>query len=238
MVIELFPLVVKNAQTARRGKVLVGPVDLKLRRGGATLVLGPNGSGKTTLLRLLHGTARLTKGSIDWACTTEESRHHQAFVFQNPVMLRRSVLENIAFPLRMRGVPKAQARARASEWAGRVGLAEMLGRQATVLSGGEQQKLALARAMIIDPKVLFLDEPSAALDGRAMREIEEILQQVKQAGTRLILSTHDFGQARRLADDVIFLLHGRVHEQGPAKEFFEAPRTVQAQAFLKGDIVE
>ncbi|AXI45600.1 sulfate ABC transporter ATP-binding protein [Sulfitobacter sp. SK012] len=234
----LFPLKIRGAQTSRRGKVLVGPIDLDLDGAGVTVVIGPNGSGKTTMLRLLHGTARLTGGTIEWACGTQEARHHQAFVFQRPVMLRRSVIDNIAYPLRMRGTARKAAHKQASDWAERIGLDHMLDRSANVLSGGEQQKLALVRALITKPKVLFLDEPSASLDGRAMREIEEILLSAKQAGTRLILSTHDFGQARRLADEVVFLLHGRVHEQGPAVEFFEAPKTAQARAFLKGDIVE
>lgn len=238
MVSTLFPLRLSNAQTSRRGKVLVGPIDLALERAGASVVIGPNGSGKTTFLRLLHGTARLTQGTIDWACPMADARPHLAFVFQRPVMLRRSVLENIAYPLRIKGVAKAQARQRASIWAQDIGLGKMLERPAPTLSGGEQQKLALARAMITKPEVLFLDEPSAALDGRATREIEEILQTAKQAGTKLILSTHDFGQARRLADEVIFLLHGKVHEQGRAPAFFEHPQTPEAAAFLTGDIVE
>jgi tungstate transport system ATP-binding protein len=217
---------------------LVGPIDLRVEQGGASVVMGPNGSGKTTFLRLLHGTARLTGGTIDWACPVTEARAHLAFVFQRPVMLRRSVVDNIAYPLRIKGVPKAQARAQAAAWAHDIGLGDMQDRPATSLSGGEQQKLALARAMITAPKVLFLDEPTASLDGRATREIEGILHTAKQGGTKLILSTHDFGQARRLADDVVFLMHGKVHEQGKASAFFEAPQTAQAAAFLTGDIVE
>ena len=234
----LFPLTLSAAQTSRRGKVLVGPIDLTLGGTGATVVMGPNGSGKTTFLRLLHGTARLTSGTIDWACPMAQARAHLAFVFQRPVMLRRSVVENIAYPLRIKGVPRAQARDKAASWARDIGLGDMLDRPAPTLSGGEQQKLALARAMITGPKVLFLDEPSAALDGRATREIEDILRRAKEAGTKLILSTHDFGQARRLADDVVFLLHGKVQEQGRADAFFDAPQTAQAGAFLTGDIVE
>ena len=234
----LFPLKVRGASTSRRGKVLVGPVDLDLSGQGACVVIGPNGSGKTTLLRLLHGAARLTAGEISWACSTEDARHHQAFVFQRPVMLRRSVEENIAYPLLTRGVPRSEARTKARDWAERVGLSGMLDRPAPVLSGGEQQKLALARALIVQPKLLFLDEPCAALDGRAMREIEDILVDAKSSGTRLILSTHDMGQARRLADEVVFLLGGKVHENGTAATFFNQPASVQAQAFLNGDIVE
>ncbi|MBU2959232.1 ATP-binding cassette domain-containing protein [Citreicella sp. C3M06] len=222
----------------RGGRVLVGPVDLRLDGPGITVLIGPNGAGKTSLLSLLHGTARLSSGSITWACPLDEARHAQAFVFQRPVMLRRSVIENIAYPLRIRKVPRREALARAETAARRVGLGEMLNRYAPLLSGGEQQKLALARALITEPQVLFLDEPCASLDGRAMREIESILTAARASGTRLVLSTHDMGQARRLADDVLFLLRGRLHDSGPATTFFTRPETPQARAFLQGDIVE
>lgn len=238
MVSTLLPLEVKEAVSRRRGRTLVGPVDLRIEGPGITVVIGPNGAGKTSLLSLLHGTERLAEGRIDWACPLEEARHAQAFVFQRPVMLRRSVAENIAYPLRIRGMGKAEARERAEDWGKRVGLARVMGRYAPVLSGGEQQKLALARALIIEPDVLFLDEPCASLDGRAMREIEEILLAARDRGTRLVMSTHDMGQARRLADEVLFLLHGKIHESGTAASFFQTPGTPQARAFLKGDIVE
>ncbi|MGJ8547150.1 MAG: ATP-binding cassette domain-containing protein [Sulfitobacter sp.] len=235
---ELFPMRAVGVESRWRGQRLCGPIDLELGAEGTTVVIGPNGAGKTTLLRLLHGTARLSGGRIDWACSTEEARHHQGFVFQRPVMLRRSVLENLTYPLQLRGQSKAQARGAAQAWAERVGLAGLLERPALVLSGGEQQKLALARALITNPKLLFLDEPCASLDGRATREIEEILSSAKAAGTRMILSTHDMGQARRLADEVVFLLGGRLHERAPAGEFFNSAKTPQARAFLRGDIVE
>lgn len=238
MVDALFPLTVTGAQTMRRGKVLVGPVDLTLNGAGTTVVMGPNGAGKTTLLRLLHGAARLTSGQIHWACGLDEARRHQAFVFQRPVMLRRSVLDNIAYPLRAHGAARTQARAQASDWATRLELQDHLDRQATSLSGGEQQKLALARALITQPRVVFLDEPCAALDGRATRVIEDVLRQAVGQGTRLILATHDLGQARRFADDVVFLLKGRVHEHGAAATFFDTPQTAQAAAYLRGDILE
>ncbi|SNS26982.1 ATP-binding cassette domain-containing protein [Tropicimonas sediminicola] len=234
----LFPVVLDSAETARRGQVLAGPVNLTLDGQGICVVLGPNGAGKTSLLRLMHGAARLTAGSIRWSCPTPQARRAQAFVFQRPVMLRRTVLENLAYPLRIRGVRRREAMQRAADWAGRVGLGGMLDRQAPVLSGGEQQKLALARALIAEPALLFLDEPCASLDGRAMREIEEILLAARAAGTSLILSTHDMGQARRLADEVVFMLHGKVHEAGPAHDFFNQTATPEARAFLHGDIVE
>ncbi|MBQ4824033.1 MULTISPECIES: ATP-binding cassette domain-containing protein [unclassified Leisingera] len=235
---QMFPLVAKGAMVRRRSKVLVGPVDLTLGGQGTSIVVGPNGAGKTTLLKMLHGIVRMNGGSLDWACPLEEAQKHQAFVFQTPVMMRRSVIENIAYPLRLTGLARKEARARAADWAGRVGLGAILERQATMLSGGERQKLALARALVREPQVLFLDEPCAALDGRATREIEDILAHASESGTRLVMSTHNMGQARRLADEVIFVLQGRIHEFSPAKDFFAGPGTPQGRAFLNGDIVE
>jgi len=238
MVSRLFPLTLEGAKTARGGRVMAGPVDLQLDGLGTCVVIGPNGAGKTSLLRMMHGAARLTAGEIHWACPTEEARQAQAFVFQRPVMLRRSVEDNLAYPLVIRGMKRREARAQARHWAERVGLGAYLDRSAPALSGGEQQKLALARALITEPQLLFLDEPCASLDGRAMREIEEVLTAAKANGTQLIMSTHDMGQARRLADEVVFLLRGKVHERGRGTAFFDNPKTPQAKAFINGDIVE
>lgn len=235
---EMFPLIVEGAVTRRRGKVLVGPVDMRLEAEGVTVVIGPNGAGKTSLLRMLHGIARLNKGVVRWACDEAEARERQAFVFQTPVVLRRSVRENLTYPLRINGVGRKAADAQAEAMAEKIGLIEAYTRSALALSGGERQKLALGRALIRQPDVLFLDEPCAALDGRATREVEAILQRAAQDGTRLIMSTHNMGQARRLASEVVFLLGGRIHERGPAETFFETPETAQARAFLRGDIVE
>lgn len=234
----LLPVTAKGAIVRRRGKVLVGPVDLTLGDSGLTVVIGPNGAGKTTLLKMLHGIVRLNEGSVRWSCTRDDAQQRQAFVFQTPVMMRRTVRDNIAYPLRLIGLPRREARARAEVWAEKVGLSYAIGRQATVLSGGERQKLALARALIREPEVLFLDEPCAALDGRATREIEEILVEAAANGTRLIMSTHNMGQARRLASEMVFVLGGRIHEFSPADSFFDRPATAEAAAFLRGDIVE
>ncbi|MCK0142974.1 ATP-binding cassette domain-containing protein [Aliiroseovarius sp. F20344] len=235
---NLFPVKLEGALVRRAGKVLIGPVDLELHAKGVAIVIGPNGAGKTSLLRMMHGIARLGEGRIDWACPPSEARAHQAFVFQQPIMMRRSVLGNLAYPLRLSGLSRPEANARAAEAAVDVGLGEMLDRPAPYLSGGERQKLALARALVTQPELLFLDEPCASLDGRATREIEEILTRAAARGTRLIMSTHDMGQARRLATEVLFLLNGNIHEHSPAEAFFGGASTAQAQAFLKGDIVE
>ncbi|CUH77731.1 Glutamine transport ATP-binding protein GlnQ [Tritonibacter multivorans] len=234
----LLPLKIEGACLGRRGRRWIGPVDLELAGQGTTIVIGPNGSGKTSLLRMMHGLERLREGSLRWSCPLEEARRKQAFVFQTPIMMRRSVLDNLAYPLRLGGMDRKAAQAEAEAWLDRVDLAPAARRDALRLSGGERQKLALARALIRSPEVLFLDEPCAALDGRATREIEAILQGASTSGTRLVMSTHDMGQARRLADEVIFVLGGRVHEYSPADRFFDQPETPQASAFLRGDIVE
>ena len=236
--VSLLPMRAAGAETRRRGVTLAGPVDLTLDGDGITVVIGPNGAGKTSLLRMLHGIARLSAGRIDWACPLAQARRRQAFVFQRPVMLRRSVRDNVAYPLRLTGMARREARARAAVWVERVGLADAMDRVATQLSGGEGQKLAIARALVVEPEVLFLDEPCASLDGRATREVEAILTDARARGTRLVLSTHDMGQARRLADEVWFLLRGRLHEAGPAGRFLAGPSTAAAAAFLRGDIVE
>ena len=234
----LLPMRASGACVHKRGKRLIGPVDLVLDGDGLTAVIGPNGAGKSTLLKALHGLERLSMGRIEWACPTPQAQRLQAFVFQTPVMLRRSVLDNLTYPLRLGGTPRHTARAAAAEWCARIGLEGMEGRQATVLSGGEKQKLALARALITRPEMLFLDEPSASLDGRATREIEALLTLATQAGTRIVMATHDMGQARRLAREVVFLRRGEVHQTAPAATFFDAPGTDAAAAFLAGDIVD
>lgn len=239
MVTPILPLKVENALVRRRGKVLVGPVTTEVSASGLSIVMGPNGAGKTTLLRLLHGMERVAKGgSVTWQVPEAEARARQAFVFQSPIMMRRSALDNVAYPLITHGVTRKAARARAVEWLERVGLADSAQKQATVLSGGERQKLALARALIRKPEILFLDEPCANLDGRATREFETLLQQAFESGTRIVMSTHDIGQARRLAQDVWFIHHGQLLETTAAETFFAAPKSLEARAFIQGDIVE
>ena len=230
---SLFPLTLKNLSIRRRGKTVLGPIDLTLSRGGPLMIVGPNGSGKTSLLRAMHGIERLSNGSVTWA-NPDPSKH--AYVFQQPILLRRSVLENLAYPMQLIGTPHAVVQTTCEAWLTKIGMSELANTSAPRLSGGEQQKLAIARALIRKPEVLFLDEPCANLDGHATREIEAILKQAASDGTHIIMATHDMGQAKRLAEDVIFMISGRVHEQGSAQIFIN-PKTSELAAFLKGDIV-
>lgn len=238
MVTSILPLRLDKAIAKVAGKTLVGPVDLEIGIKGFTIVMGPNGSGKTTLLRLMHGLQRLSSGKVSWNVSEELAHRRQAYVFQSPIMMRRSVLDCIAFALTLRGVKTSHARQQAAEWAKRFGLSDALERPAPVLSGGEKQKLSLARALICKPEILFLDEPCANLDGRVTREIETLLLETQKQGTRIVMATHDMGQAKRLASDVIFMLNGSVHEVGKSDVFFDGPKTREARGFLSGDIVD
>jgi tungstate transport system ATP-binding protein len=158
-------------------------------------------------------------------------------VFQRPVMLRRSAAANVAYALAQAGVPRRLRAARGAELLQRVGLADLGGRPARRLSGGEQQRLALARALARNPEILLLDEPTASLDPAASRAVEEIVLMAAQSGIKIVMASHDLGQVRRLAGDVVFMLRGTVHEQGTAADFLERPSTPEAAAFLHGDLV-
>jgi len=233
-VTQMFPLTLDQVLVRRRGKAVIGPTNLVLQPDGPTIIIGPNGSGKTTLLRVMHGIERVTSGTVAWQ-HNDPSQH--AFVFQSPIVLRRSVYENLAYPLRLIQTPKPEVAQAVDHWLERIGLADMRHSPALRLSGGERQKLAIARALVRKPQVLFLDEPCANLDGHATREIEEMLQEASAAGTRLVMSTHDMGQARRLARDIVFMLGGKVHDVGDAETLFTSPANKELSAFLRGDIV-
>lgn len=236
--VSILPLTLTQATARMRGKLLVGPIDFSLQHKGITIVIGPNGAGKTTLLRLMHGLQRCNAGSVEWAVPTAEARQKQAFVFQSPIMMRRKVIDSLAYPLRLKGMEKSDAREKAMAFADRCGLAKLHDSWAPMLSGGEKQKLSLARALIIEPEVLFLDEPCANLDGSATREIETLLLAEQAKGTHIVMSTHDMGQAKRLAQEVVFMHKCNIHESANAGSFFEAPATPEAKAFINGDIVE
>jgi tungstate transport system ATP-binding protein len=214
---------------------LVSAITLDLRPGGPTLLLGPNGSGKTTLLKLAMELLAPTAGRLTFAGRPRALGRRRAMVFQKPVMLRRSVAANVAFALAAAGRPAEQRVI--AHLLDQVGLAGFENRPARRLSGGEQQRLALARALARDPEVLFLDEPTASLDPAATKGVEEIVQRIAAAGVKIVMATHDLGQARRLASDVVFLVGGRVVECAPAPEFFTSPSSEAARHFLAGDLV-
>lgn len=231
----MFPLTLSAVTVRRKGKRLLGPIDLILNGSGVTTIIGPNGSGKTTLLRVMHGIERISGGSAKWAIPDADARAAQSYVFQTPIMLRRSVADNLRYPLQLRRATKPDQERDIAYWGDKAGLSAQLHMPANRLSGGERQKLALARALITKPALIFLDEPCASLDGHATREIETLLHDTAQSGTRVVLATHDMGQAKRLGTDAIFLVAGGVKEAG--NDILNDPQTPELAAFLRGDIV-
>jgi tungstate transport system ATP-binding protein len=213
---------------------ILSDVSLTLEAGSPSIIVGPNGAGKSVLLRLLHGLLAPSTGRVLWA---GDAARRQAMVFQRPVLLRRSVLANAVYPLKLAGVAAAEREPRARAALEMVGLAALADRPARRLSGGEQQRLARARAAALSPEVLFLDEPCASLDPTATRAVEEIVGTLAARGTKIVMTTHDLGQARRLAGEVLFLNRGRLREQTPAAAFFNQPATPEAAAFLRGELV-
>jgi tungstate transport system ATP-binding protein len=230
----ILPLRAEGLGFAARGLRILSDVSLTIEAGAPTIVIGPNGAGKSVLLRLLHGLLAPSEGRVTWA---GQAARRQAMVFQRPVLLRRSVLANAVYPLRLAGVARAEREARARDALALVGLGDLADRPARRLSGGEQQRLALARAAALHPEVLFLDEPCASLDPAATKAVEEIVAALAARGTKIVMTTHDLGQARRLAGEAVFVHRGRVAEHAPAAAFFAQPATPEAAAFLRGELV-
>ena len=215
---------------------LIKDVTLKFEAGRRTIIIGPNGAGKSLFLRLCHGLIKPSQGTVRWQQGSNPARH-QAMVFQRPVMLRRSVAANIDYALKLRRVPRRDRAEIIDRVLHQTGLRRLAEQPARVLSIGDQQKLALARAWALKPQVLFLDEPTASLDPAATHAVEEIIAAIDDAGTRIIMTTHDLGQARRIADEVLFINRGRILEAAPADRFFEAPENDLAQAFVRGELL-
>jgi len=230
----ILPLRLEEVSYAVDGRRIIERVSLVLEAGPSTIILGANGAGKSVLMRLMHGLLAPSSGRITWS--SQGARRRQAMVFQRPVMLRRTALANVAYALKVAGVPAGQRERLAQEALHEVGLRHAAQRPARVLSGGEQQRLALARAWALHPEVLFLDEPTANLDPGATREIETIIKAFDAAGTKVVMSTHSLGQARRLGDEVIYLHQGRVLERAPVDQFFPHPSSPEAAAFVKGEL--
>lgn len=234
---DLLPLSVRELTFKAGDKRIIDRVDLELASNALTVLLGPNGAGKSVLLRLLHGLLKPTAGTILWGGQpiSDALRRRQGLVFQRPVLLRRSVAANIRFALGLR--PFADREQRLERALNLAGLSDLADQPARVLSGGEQQRLALARALALEPDVLLLDEPTVSLDPASVQAIEELIRAARRSGITVILVTHELDQARRMADQVAFLHRGRIAEFSPAARFFDDPASAEGQAYVEGRIL-
>ena len=218
---------IENLGLTEGGTRIIDDVSLPLV-AQRTVVLGPNGAGKSTLLRLIHGLLHPSGGALRWPRALT-----QAMVFQRPVMLRTTALANVIYGLKLKGYMTKECEQRARASLARVGLEQLAGRPARLLSGGEQQRVALARAWALEPELLILDEPTASLDPASSREVERIINEIAAAGARILMTTHNLGQAHRLAEEIVFIDRGRIVEHTPADQFFKRPQSDAAQDFLK-----
>jgi tungstate transport system ATP-binding protein len=231
------PLMLLEVGILAGAVTILDDISLTLGPGAPTVLIGPNGSGKTTLLRAAMGLIPVTRGRVTWGGRDASPPDRRAILFQRPAMLRRSAAGNIRYALAAANVPRVERAIRTAELLALVGLEGFADRPARRMSGGEQQRLALARALARGPDLLFLDEPTASLDPHATKAIEDIVRAVTARGVKVVMSTHDLGQAKRLAGDVVLLHRGRLIESGPAEEFFAAPRTPEARKFIAGELL-
>lgn len=233
----MLPLALDNVSFTAGGRTIIDRMTLEIEAGPRTVILGPNGAGKSVLMRLCHGLLAPTGGRIVWRGQRDDRRScEQAMVFQRPVMLRRSALANVVYGLKLAGVHRRERELRARDVLEAVGLQGRAQQPARLLSGGEQQRLALARAWALGPEVLFLDEPTANLDPGATREVEGLIGQIHASGTKIVMTTHNLGQARRLGDEILFIDGGRLVERAPIERFFPQPTTAEAVAFIRGEL--
>ena len=233
----MLPLALEGLTYAIGTQTIIDGITAVIEAGPRTMILGPNGAGKSVLMRLCHGLLQPTAGYVRWrGGEARGARLAQAMVFQRPVMLRRSALDNVAYGLALAGVGRRECRLRSLDVLEAVGLAHVAAKPARVLSGGEQQRLALARAWALGPEVLFLDEPTANLDPGAARDVETLIGQIHAGGTKIIMTTHNLGQAQRLGDEILFIHTGRLVERAGVDIFFRQPRSPEAAAFIKGEL--
>jgi tungstate transport system ATP-binding protein len=231
------PIVFEDVSVAAGGVTILDRVSLAFSPGAPTVLIGPNGAGKTTLLRAAMGLISPARGRVTWGGQENAPPTRRAIVFQRPAMLRRSAAGNIRYALNAARIPRAKHAARTGELLSLVGLEHLADRPARRLSGGEQQRLALARALARNPAVLFLDEPTASLDPAATKAIEDVVRAVTARGIKVVMSTHDLGEARRLAGEIVLLHRGRVIETAPSAAFFTSPRTPEARTFTAGELL-
>jgi tungstate transport system ATP-binding protein len=235
----VLPVTASGLSIERQGRRLIDVPEITVSGSALSVILGPNGAGKSLLLRVLCGLVEPDGGRVLWGGVkpARALRLRVGLVFQTPMLLRRSALANIVYALRLAGVPWRERKARAQTALDHAGLAELAHAPARLLSGGEQQRLQVVRAMSVAPDILFLDEPTASADPASTAAVEGLVRRAATSGTKIVLVTHDLGQARRMADEVIFMNRGRIVERAPAAAFFQAPQSAAARAYLAGQIV-
>jgi tungstate transport system ATP-binding protein len=231
----MFPIRLREVRYKPNGRTVLDGLDLEIGSEGITVILGPNGAGKTVLLGMVAGLRQCDAGSVAWNGGNAPTERI-ASVFQQPMLLRASVFANVAVALKPLPLSRAEVRTRTWQVLERVGLRHRAEDAARHLSGGERQRLALARAWAVRPRLLLLDEPTAALDPSATEAVEAIVREIRTEGAKILMTTHNLGQAMRLADDIVFMEAGRVREHTASSRFFARPQSAEARLFIQGEL--
>ena len=236
--IDILPMSVEGLTFSAGGKDILYQINFRLNAEGKTFIVGPNGAGKSVLLKVCHGLLTPQSGKVVWSsCAENNPDYKQGMLFQRPMLLRRSTRANIEYALAVRGISGAKRRHRVDAVLEQTGLASLADQNARVLSLGEQQRLALARVWALEPRILFLDDPTAHLDPSSTRMVEEVISGIFDSGTKIVMTSHDMGQVKRLADEVLFLYRGQLLEKTSVKNFFSKPKSTEGQLFVTGDLL-
>ena len=234
---QYLPLKVSHVSYRVQDDLLLDDINLVFNDLKRSILLGHNGAGKSLLLKLLHGVIEPTQGQITWQQQAPNTRQYwRSLLLQKPSFFTRSVRYNIEFVLNLAGIPKAQQADLCDEALNVCGLVNIADRKSHLLSGGEAQKLSLARAWVLKPSILLMDEPTVALDPPSVISFENIIHEFLQTHTKIIMTTHDLAQARRMADEIVFVHNGHILEHSPAEKFFQQPQTNTAKKFISGEL--
>ena len=218
-------------------------IDLSVRHGERIVVCGPSGSGKSTLIRCInrleeHQSGRIVVDGKELNFNTKQIhmiRCEVGMVFQQfNLFPHLTVLENcILGPMRVRGLTKKEAKIQAMEYLERVRIPEQAHKHPSALSGGQQQRVAIARSLCMEPRIMLFDEPTSALDPEMIKEVLDVMVDLAGSGMTMICVTHEMGFAGHVADQMVFMDHGRIVEMAPPKQFFSAPESERCQTFLR-----
>ena len=226
-------LTVKNLNLNIGNKSLLKNLSFEILKKKITVIMGPNGSGKSLCLKLIAGLLKPTSGSVIF-----NYKPLIGYVPQNVVFLRRNVYQNLTYSLKINSLSKNIIQRRVLEIIDICNISHLFEISARKLSVGQQQLIAILRALIMKPKLLLLDEPCSNLDPYFTKIIEDILKQAKKDGMKIILVTHDLNQAKRLSDDIIFIHEGNIYEHTQRKEFFIKPLSQQAKDYIEGRLIK
>ena len=231
----VLPIVLHDLAFRPGGRAVLDGLCATITTPGVTAIIGPNGAGKSVTLRVIDGLLRPDGGTVRFGdCLPGEIR--RAFVFQRPALIRASVAANVGLALLALRLPRREAADRVAAALRRTGLERRAADPARKLSGGEQQRLALARAWAVQPRLLLLDEPTANLDPGATEAVEALIAGIAEAGAKVVLVSHNLGQVARLAEDVLVLAAGRAVEHGPARRVLGAPDAAETKLYLRGEL--